>query len=275
MKSGNQRNWSRTRRAVLIWLLMSGAGGAAAQEFQLPPLSVPPPATPGLDPSVLAPRQPPAPDNGATEQPKTPDKATSEGASVAPAPAIVEQPAAGEQTDPNSPERLAAPHIDEGYAELRSQNLKAAAVAFERALQINPQDRRARFGLGTTYISLKEYAKARDLLEGLANEFPDDYAVKNNLAWLFATSTDPSVRDGEKAIKYAQEVVIAAPRDFHVWSTLAEAYFIVEKYEEALRAANEALRLVRQHTRDPAVLKDYERQVAKCRLAIQALSILE
>lgn len=263
MKKGLKRGLTRGDRSWLIWLTTGVVGLAAAQEFQLPPLSVPPPATPGLDPSALAPATPEPPEKGATETaPSLP-------------PASAEPPTANRQTDPNSPERLAAPYIDDGFAELRAQNLKAAAAAFERALQIHPQDRRARFGLGTAYISLKEYAKARDLLEGLVKEFPDDYAVKNNLAWLYATSTDPSVRDGEKAIKYAQEVVVTAPRDFHVWSTLAEAYFIVEKYEEALRAANEALRLVRLHTNDRGVLKDYERQVAKCRLAIQALSILE
>lgn len=274
MKNSSKCGLTRVNQSWLIWLTAAVVGLAGAQEFQLPPLSVPAPTTPGLDPSALAPETPPPSEKASSEETQASDKATPAPSPAMP-PAIVEQPAAKESADPISPERLAAPHIDEGYAELRSQNPKAAASAFERALQIHPQDRRARFGLGTTYISLKEYAKARDLLEGLAKEFPDDYAVKNNLAWLYATSADVSVRDGEKAVKYAQEVVIAAPRDFHVWSTLAEAYFIVEKYEEALRAANEALRLVRMNTRDPAVLKDYERQVAKCRLAIQAFSILE
>jgi len=188
----------------------------------------------------------------------------------APPPAAESNPA-----DPNSPERLAAPQVDEGYAEFRSRNFEAAIAAFQRALKIHPGDRRARFGLGTAYISNQEYVKAREMLESLAKDYPDDYTVKNNLAWLYATAADPKVRDGASALRYAQEVVIMAPRDHHVWSTLAEAYFVNEKYEEALRAANEALRLLRAQTRDPAILKDYERQVAKCQLAVQALSILE
>lgn len=178
-------------------------------------------------------------------------------------------------SDPNSPERLAAPQVDEGFAEHRSRNLDAAIAAFQRALTIHPGNRRARFGLGTAYISNQEFAKAREVLEALAKDYPDDYTVKNNLAWLYATAADPKVRDGTSALRYAQEVVVMAPRDHHVWSTLAEAYFVNEKYEDALRAATEALRLLRAQTRDSAILKDYERQVAKCQLAVQALSILE
>ena len=177
--------------------------------------------------------------------------------------------------DPQNPERLAAPYVDEGFAEFRSRNFKAALAAFDKALHIHPGDRRARFGMGTALIADREYVKARNVLESLAKDFPDDYTVKNNLAWLYATAADPQVRDGPRALRYAQEVVIMAPRDHHVWSTLAEAYFINEKYEDALRAANEALRLLQSVTREPSLLKEYERQVAKCRLAVQALSILE
>ncbi len=166
-------------------------------------------------------------------------------------------------------------HVDEGYTELQGGNIKAAIAAFERALEVDPSHRRARLGLGTALISAREYARARDILEVLAREFPEDYTVKNNLGWLYATAADLKVRDGKKALAYAQEALLMAPHDYHVWSTLAEAYYITEKYEQALRAAEESLRLVRLATQSAEVRQEYERQVEKCRLAVQALSILE
>jgi len=234
------------RGAAAVVALAAWIGAARAQAPAVPPDRVPAPAPgalPAVPPDLVSPPAP-APDGP-------------------PAPA------------PGSPEALAAPHVDEGFLEFRSRNLPAAIAAFERALAVDPGNRRARFGLGTAYISSAEYAKARDLLEGLAKDFSDDYAIRNNLAWLYATAPDHRVRDGRRALKYAQEVVLVAPKDHHVWSTLAEAFFINEKYEDALRAASESLRLMRLVTRDPAQLKEYERQVAKCRMAVQALSILE
>ena len=172
-------------------------------------------------------------------------------------------------------ERRAQVHVDEGFAELRTGNAVGAVAAFERALAIHPSHRAARFGLATALISTKDYTRARDMLEALVDAFPDDYTVKNNLAWLYATAGDPKVRDGKKAIRYAQEAMLRAPHDYHVWSTLAEAYYINERYTEALRAAEEALRLVRETVREAHVIQEYEKQVERCRRAVKALSILE
>jgi Flp pilus assembly protein TadD len=166
-------------------------------------------------------------------------------------------------------------HVNEGYTELRAGNVREAIAAFEHAIEAEPRDHRARFGLGTALISAGEFVRARDVLEALVRDFPDDYTVKNNLAWLYATAPDLRVRDGKKALAYAQEAVLLAPQDYHVWSTLAEAYYVNENYEQALRAAMEALRLVRETTKETDLHKEYERQTEKCRLAVQALSILE
>ena len=171
--------------------------------------------------------------------------------------------------------RLAQVHVDEGFAELRTGNAAGAVAAFERALALDPTHRMARFGLGTALISTRDFARSRNVLEALAAEFPDDYVIKNNLAWLFATAGDPKVRDGKKAIQYAQEAMLRAPHDYHVWSTLAEAYYVNERYTEALRAAEEALRLVREAVREANVLREYEQQVERCRRAVKAVSILE
>ncbi len=232
-------------RRTLVLALLTAEFVALAQEMSGPPeLLTPPTAEP----------PPPAPPASANPPPS---------------PEIPANPA------PGTPEALSEAIVDEGFLELRARNVPAAIAAMEKALSLNPNNRRARFGLGTAYISADQHAKARDILEALAKEYPDDYAVRNNLAWLFATSKDPTVRNGKKALDYAREVVLMAPQDHHVWSTLAEAFFVNERYEEALKAARESLRLLRLQTRDPAALKEYEIQVQKCQMAVQALSILD
>jgi tetratricopeptide (TPR) repeat protein len=166
--------------------------------------------------------------------------------------------------------------LEHGHRKLAAKEYDEAEYAFRQALVIDPKDRSARFGLGTTYIQMQRYREALGILEPMTEEFPADYTLKNNVAWLYATAADHSVRNGEKAVALAQDALFARPYDYHVWSTLAEAHYVSGDYEKALRAAEEALKLARQdsHTAKHD-LQEYERQVAKCRKAAAAMSLIE
>ncbi|MCX7007102.1 MAG: tetratricopeptide repeat protein, partial [Kiritimatiellaeota bacterium] len=61
----------------------------------------------------------------------------------------------------------------------------------------------------------------------------------------------------------------------HVWSTLAESYFISGRYDKALRDAQQALRLGRETNADAKLIAQYELQVERCRKAAETSSILE
>lgn len=153
--------------------------------------------------------------------------------------------------------------------------LNEAIEAYKRAVELNPSDKRARFGLGTTYIQLERYRDALAVLEPMAEEFAEDYSLKNNIAWLYATAKDHSVRDGAKAVRMAQEALLIAPGDYHVWSTLCEGYYVAGQYDKALRAAEEALKLARLANASGGSLLEYRRQVDKSRKAVQAMSLVE
>jgi tetratricopeptide (TPR) repeat protein len=99
--------------------------------------------------------------------------------------------------------------------------------------------------------------------------------VLNNLAWLYATTTDLSIRDGNRAIALAQEALLIQPDDHHVWSTLSAAHYIVGNYDRALRAAEEAVRLGERMEMNPEGLQNYRQQAQRCRQAAEALSILD
>ena len=153
---------------------------------------------------------------------------------------------------------------------------KAAVDVYERILKIAPDHKDAKFMLGHVYISAGMYAKAETNLKALIKEYPDEFQLKNNLAWLYSTAADPAYRDGEKAVKLAQEAMVLAPTDYHVWSTLSEAYYVSGQYEKAFRAivhmASLASRFGTNITRE--MVDEYNEQIRKCRRALDSQRIL-
>lgn len=152
------------------------------------------------------------------------------------------------------------------------QNLPAAIDAYERILGIDPEHHRTRYILSTVYLGAKKYQKAEVLLLELVEENPEDFQLWNNLAWLYATTEDLSIRDGQKAIKFAHEAMTLAPNDYHVWSTLSEAYYVSGEYEKAYRAithmASLAARFGTGITEES--VESYNQQLRKCKRAMDA-----
>lgn len=200
---------------------------------------------------------------------------------AAPAAAAPARHAAGPAAPEGAPaamtpaQKQAQALVDDGFFELKVENRDKAVTAFRKALEIDPKNSRARFGLGTALIAGERYAEAIRVLEGAVRNDPKDYFVRNNLAWLYATAKDVRFRDGRKAVALAQESMLLAPSDFHVWSTLAEGYFISGDYARALRSAEEAERIARASNVDPATVQEYTAQAERCRSAARAMDILE
>jgi tetratricopeptide (TPR) repeat protein len=131
---------------------------------------------------------------------------------------------------------------------------KESLPLFEQALKEKPGDKAARLGYGSALIEQRRYAESAKLYEELLAEYPSDYPIINNLAWLHAT---------------------AAPGDYHVWSTLAEAYYVQGEYEKAEKTAKEAVALAGRFNASEKLRLEYVQQVDRCRRAAQALRILE
>lgn len=158
---------------------------------------------------------------------------------------------------------------------LQRDQLAEAERLFTRALEMYPQSREARFGMGALMVKQGRDAQAAGMLEQLMEDYPDDFSIINTLAWLYATASDYSVRNGQRAVALAQKALLLQPNNFHVWNTLSEGHYVSGDYERALRAARETLRLSQQAHTGRDRIRQYERQVEKCRRAAEALSILE
>jgi serine/threonine-protein kinase len=93
--------------------------------------------------------------------------------------------------------------------------------------------------------ALKWYRKAAD--QGNAQG-------ENGVAWLMATCSDASLRNGRIAVEQAQKAVAATNRkDPNVLDTLAAAYAENGQFDQAVRTQKEAMVLITSET----ALKDY------------------
>jgi Zn-dependent protease with chaperone function len=85
--------------------------------------------------------------------------------------------------------------------------------------------------------AFRETAEAYERSLALAPENPQ---VLNNLAWLYATSADETLRDSTRALALAQRAVHLDPSP-HVLDTLAECHFVNGDIDAAIRFARRAL----------------------------------
>ena len=118
-----------------------------------------------------------------------------------------------------------------------------AVELLNQLVKLDPSNEVAQFTLGTALIKTSHYQDAAKFLEALLRKYPDNPAVQNNLAWVYAKTDDPALRNPEKAVQYAQEALLQTPSDLNVWGTLAEAYYASGKYDRAARVAATALKL--------------------------------
>jgi len=70
--------------------------------------------------------------------------------------------------------------------------------------------------------------------------------AQNALAWLLATQPDPKLRDGRRAVTYAEKAVVATRRENAEYlNTLAAAYAEAGEFVNAITVQKEAIALLR------------------------------
>ena len=130
---------------------------------------------------------------------------------------------------------------------------------FEKAIRMELEKTPGSADLHTTmgdlYFERKMYADAVDQYLRAIAISPDHARALNNLAWLYATSEDTTMRQPRQALQLAQRAV-AVDRQAHVLDTLAESYFVNGDVSSALATAKEALALAKKD-------KSYYRQQIK------------
>jgi Flp pilus assembly protein TadD len=124
--------------------------------------------------------------------------------------------------------------------------IEEAMADFEKTLQIQPNDADAHTGLGNALLrkgALKEAIGHYNQAIALA---PEDPHSRNNLAWVLATSTDASIRDGARAVPLAEQAVsLSGGKALLFFRTLAAAYAETGRFSDAIAVTQHALTIAR------------------------------
>ena len=109
-----------------------------------------------------------------------------------------------------------------------------------RELQKSPDNPNLYRFLGDLYYNRKDYEGVRDAYERALELRLQDPHVLNNLAWLYATCEDQSLRDPQRSLMLALLAAQLEPSS-HIFDTLAESYYFNGMYPEAIAASERAL----------------------------------
>ena len=123
-----------------------------------------------------------------------------------------------------------------------SQNYIEKVIA--RELQKSPDNPNLYRLMGDLYYERKDYEGVRDAYEKAIELRLEDPHVLNNLAWFYATCEIESLRDPERSLSLAKLAVEIEPSS-HIFDTLAESYFVNGMNQEAIEAAERALKLAK------------------------------
>ena len=159
----------------------------------------------------------------------------------------------------------------------QNKELDSSKQSYKKILSIIPYDDESTYMLGIIYINQKNYEAAINLIEKRIKINPKDFQAYNNLAWLYATAEDLKFRNAEKSLDYAQKALVLSPYDKHIWSTLAESYFVCGNFEKAKRAM---LHLVKMGTENnekftQEMISTYNNQIQKFDRAIKTKELIK
>ncbi len=115
-----------------------------------------------------------------------------------------------------------------------------AADLFERALEETPWDVRLHVSRGLALMLGEDYPRARLALQESVAAQPDNLELKHLLARLLAACPDDRVRDGERAVRLADQVVAARLTIEHA-ETMAMALAEVGRFDEAAELQSRVL----------------------------------
>jgi tetratricopeptide (TPR) repeat protein len=129
-----------------------------------------------------------------------------------------------------------------GMALMTKGLVDEAIVQFSKGLEIRPNYSNAHYNLAVALAEKHETADAITHYEKAIEAQPDLFQALTNLAWLFASSSDATLRNGPKAVELAEKANrLAGGTSPLVLRTLAAAYATNKSFDKALETSRRAL----------------------------------
>lgn len=141
-------------------------------------------------------------------------------------------------------------HVNLGSAQLQQGKTDEAISELQQALRIEPGSAPAHNSLGNALLQKGNVTEAIAQFDKAIELAPADPWIKNNLAWLLATTPDSSLRNGRKAVELAKAATDAATEESPILlHTLAAALAADGRFSEAADTAQRALLLANSESR--------------------------
>jgi tetratricopeptide (TPR) repeat protein len=138
-----------------------------------------------------------------------------------------------------------------GNVFLKKGRIDEAIVNFEKALESDPNYPPSHTSLGRALYRKGRFKEAIDQFETSVRLLPRAAAAHSNLARMLATCSDPSLRNGPRALALAQRANrLSNGMNPLILRTLASAYAENGRFSEAVATAQRALQFSKTTRRD-------------------------
>ena len=144
------------------------------------------------------------------------------------------------ELSPNQPEA----EYDLASALLRKGRTDEAIAHYKTLLELHPNSADADANLGSAFLAKGRVQEAMAAYRNALRISPENAAAQSYLAWLLATSSDPSLRNGSEAVllaKRAESESSGSENHSIVLRILAAAYAECGRFAEAKETARQAL----------------------------------
>ena len=153
-------------------------------------------------------------------------------------------------------------HDNLAKALLQKGQVTEAMVHYRKFLEIEPQNVEARNIVGTALIQQGRVREAVDQWQGALAIQPDNGNAASNLAWVFATCPEDSIRDGARAVELGEKALrISGGKIPMIHKVLAAAYAESGRFADAIETAQRGAELATTQG-NPALAAELESNIA-------------
>jgi len=152
-------------------------------------------------------------------------------------------------------------HVNLGVALTDRGQINEAISHYRQALEIKPDSASAHYNFAATLDNSGLVVEAISHYRQALEIKPDYTDVLNNLAWILASSSDATLRNGVNAVEFAERAVkLSNSQSPEFLDTLAAAYAEAGRFPQAQQTARRALDLATQQDK-PALAKSIQAKI--------------